>query len=76
MSWWALDWRVGEDKKFGRHTSDGPVFYTSLRPWDRKRSDMRDFAGFLAYWGWRLCPPFSFGSALWLTQPVACGSDR
>jgi hypothetical protein len=54
ISWWALDWRVGEDKKLGMHSDDGRVFYTSLKPWAREASDLRDFAGFLRYWGWRL----------------------
>lgn len=54
MGWWALDWRVGEDKKLGRDRSDGTVFYTSLKPWARQESDMRDFARFLRYWGWHL----------------------
>ena len=54
ISWWALDWYVGEDKKLGRDLSDGTVFYTSLKPWARNDSDMRDFATFLAYWGWGL----------------------
>lgn len=53
MSWWALDWRVGEDKKFGLDKTDGIEFYTSLKPWARGASDMRDFAAFLKYWGWR-----------------------
>ncbi len=54
MSWWALAWKIGQDKYLGRDTTDGPVFYTSLKPWARKASDMRDFAGFLHYWGWDL----------------------
>lgn len=54
MSWWAFDWRVGEDKKLGASKTDGTLFYTSLKPWARERSDMRDFPTFLAYWGWRL----------------------
>lgn len=54
ISWWAFDWRVGEDKKLGNDTSDAIVFYTSLKPWAREESDMRDFAGFLRYWGWEL----------------------
>jgi hypothetical protein len=54
MSWWSLDWRVGEDKKFGKDKADGILFYTSLKPWAREASDMRDFAAFLKYWGWRL----------------------
>ena len=54
ISWWAFDLRVGEDKKLGRDKEDGTVFYTSLKPWARDKSDMRDFAAFLEYWGWRL----------------------
>ncbi len=54
MSWWAFDWRIGEDKKLGINKADGPLFYTSLKPWAREDSDMRDFAAFLEYWGWRL----------------------
>lgn len=54
MGWWALDWKVGEDKKLGRDKSEPPVFYTSLKPWARNESDLRDFAAFLNYWGWKL----------------------
>lgn len=54
IGWWAFDWRVGEDKRLGRDLDDGPVFYTSLKPWARTASDLRNFAGFMEYWGWRL----------------------
>ncbi|WP_300672523.1 hypothetical protein [Desulfoluna sp.] len=54
MSWWAFDWRIGEDKKLGQNRQDGPEFYTSLKPWARKASDMRDFEAFLTYWEWSL----------------------
>ncbi len=54
MSWWVFDWRVGEDKKFGKDKNDGILFYTSLKPWDREKSDMRDFVTFLKYWKWNL----------------------
>lgn len=54
MSWWAFDWRIGEDKKLGENKDDGPLFYTSIKPWAREESDLRDFAGFLSYWGWGL----------------------
>lgn len=54
ISWWALDWRVGEDKRLGKNSDDGIVFYTSLKPWARNASDLRDFASFLDYWGWKL----------------------
>ena len=53
MSWWAFDWRIGEDKKFGKDENDGILFYTSLKPWSRKKSDMRNFISFLKYWGWK-----------------------
>ena len=54
MSWWTFDWRIGEDKKLGRDKNDGILFYTSVKPWDREESDMRDFATFLRYWKWKL----------------------
>ncbi|MDH3328947.1 MAG: hypothetical protein OEM01_06900 [Desulfobulbaceae bacterium] len=54
MSWWTFDWRIGEDKKLGRNKQESPVFYTSLKPWAREDSDMRDFSAFLSYWGWNL----------------------
>ncbi len=54
MGWWALDWRVGEDKKLGQNKTDGTCFYTSLKPWRREQSDLRDFTTFLNYWGWKL----------------------
>ena len=54
MSWWAMDWYVGVDKLYGNPGQDGPPFNTSLKPWARSESDMRDFPRFLRYWGWRL----------------------
>lgn len=54
MGWWALDLRVGEDKKLGRDPEDGISFYTSLKPWARSASDLRNFTEFLHYWGWKL----------------------
>ncbi|THB78973.1 MAG: hypothetical protein D6B25_02700 [Desulfobulbaceae bacterium] len=54
MSWWALDWRIGEDKRLGKDAADGLVFYTSIKPWQRVNSDMRNFSRFLNYWGWKL----------------------
>lgn len=54
ISWWALDWKIGEDKKLGADKSDPPVFFTSLKPWARNISDLRDFSTFLKYWGWEL----------------------
>lgn len=54
MSWWAMDWRIGEDKILGASLEEGPSFYTSLKPWAKKASDMRDFTQFLDHWGWHL----------------------
>lgn len=54
MSWWTFDWRIGEDKKFGKDINDGILFYTSLKPWDKEKSDMRNFVTFLEYWKWNL----------------------
>lgn len=54
MSWWALDSKIGEDKVFGKDKNDGILFYTTLKPWDREKSDMRDFVTFLRYWNWNL----------------------
>ena len=51
MSWLSLDLFVGTDKIYG---SDDNPFYTSLKPWNRKKSDMNDFARFLRFWGWDL----------------------
>ena len=54
MSWWAMDLYVGEDKDFGPGEDTGTIFYTSLKFWDRKKSDMWNFNDFLSYWGWKL----------------------
>jgi len=54
MSWWAMDRHVGEDKRYGKPGQGSPPFNTSLKPWARSESDMRDFPRFLQYWGWRL----------------------
>ncbi len=51
MSWWAFDPDVGQDKDYG--DPDNP-FYTSLKFWARRDSDMADFPSFLQYWGWKL----------------------
>lgn len=52
MSWWAMDWRVGEDKDLGPSEETGTTFYTSLKFWAWKKSDLWNFANFLEYWGW------------------------
>ena len=50
----SLDFFVGTDKVFGDREKTGNPFYTSLKPWNRKASDMWNFAEFLEFWGWRL----------------------
>lgn len=52
MSWWAFDPLVGEDKALGPAEQTGTTFYTSLKFWARKASDIWDFPEFLKYWGW------------------------
>ena len=54
MSWWSFDLRVGEDKEYYPMEKTDPIFYTSLKYWDREDSDMRNFPRFLKYWGWNL----------------------
>jgi hypothetical protein len=51
LGWLCLDWVVGMDKVYG--DPDNPM-YTSLKPWNRYRSDLADFPQFLKYWGWGL----------------------
>lgn len=51
ISW---DFFVGADKIYGDNDAYENPFYTSLKPWNRKASDMSDFAGFLQFWGWKL----------------------
>ncbi len=50
----SLDFFVGADKVYGDRLETGNPFYTSLKPWNRKASDMWNFAEFLEFWGWRL----------------------
>ncbi|TFG37580.1 MAG: hypothetical protein E4H46_01470 [Desulfobacterales bacterium] len=54
ISWWALDLNVGCDKEYGDPLTAENRFYTSLKPWCRSESDMRNFAEFLHFWGWKL----------------------
>lgn len=54
MSWWALDWNIGMDKRYGPSEEMETVFYTSLKIWARDDSDMWNFPRFLKYWGWNL----------------------
>jgi hypothetical protein len=50
----SLDFFVGTDKEYGDTRISGNPFYTSLKPWNRKTSDMNDFAAYLRFNGWRL----------------------
>ncbi|MDP3694813.1 MAG: hypothetical protein Q8R42_01715 [Desulfocapsaceae bacterium] len=53
MSWWTIDWQIGEDKAYGPGVT-GTTFYTSTKFWARDQSDMGNFPQFLRYWGWNL----------------------
>jgi len=50
----SLDLFVGTDKAYKDSSETGNHFYTSLKPWNRSRSDMWHFDRFLKFWGWRL----------------------
>ncbi|MFK5925321.1 MAG: hypothetical protein QM483_01705 [Desulfuromusa sp.] len=52
MSWWAMDWRIGEDKDLGPKEQTGTTFYTSLKFWAWEKSDLWNFTDFLQHWGW------------------------
>ena len=54
MSLISMDLFVGTDKAYGNSLETGNRFYTSLKPWNRKESDMWHFTKFLRFWGWRL----------------------
>lgn len=54
MSWWAFDPRIGVDKDYGDPEKTGTIFYTSLKPWNRKASNMWPFTDFLEFWDWSL----------------------
>jgi hypothetical protein len=54
LSLLCLDFFVGTDKVYADREEYGNPFYTSLKPWNRKASDMWDFAAFLEFWGWQL----------------------
>jgi len=50
----SLDFFVGMDKVYGDSSVTGNPFYTSLKPWNRKASDLWEFQRFLKFRGWRL----------------------
>ncbi len=53
----SLDFFVGMDKEYdpspGSQLRANP-FYTSLKPWNRRASDLNDFAAYLRFNGWNL----------------------
>lgn len=50
----SLDLFVGADKAYDDPQKTGNPFYTSLKPWNRNKSNMWYFADFLEFWGWGL----------------------
>jgi hypothetical protein len=50
----SLDLFVGTDKAYADTRETGNPFYTSIKPWNRKKSNMWNFVPFLQFWGWRL----------------------
>ena len=54
MSWASLDFFVGTDKAYADPAETDNPFYTSLKPWNRDKSNMWHFGEFLAFWGWGL----------------------
>jgi len=57
VSWWTWDAHVGHDKRYAAADELGKRFYTSLKPWNRKKSDIWEFSNFLSFWGWDLAHP-------------------
>ncbi|MFN2365157.1 MAG: hypothetical protein ABR523_01690 [Desulfurivibrionaceae bacterium] len=54
MGWWAFDPHVGVDKALGPPDETGATMYTSLKFWNRDKSNIWYFRRFLDYWGWDL----------------------
>jgi hypothetical protein len=50
----SLDFYVGTDKSYANSDVYGNPFYTSLKPWNREKSNMWNFPRFLKFWGWGL----------------------
>jgi hypothetical protein len=50
----SLDFAVGTDKAYADTEITENPFYTSIKPWNRQKSDMWYFARFLEFWGWNL----------------------
>ena len=54
LSLLSLDFFMGTDKVYADSQEYGNPFYTSLKPWNRKASNIWNFAAFLEFWGWQL----------------------
>jgi hypothetical protein len=50
----SLDLFVGTDKAYDDPQKTRNPFYTSLKPWNRNKSNMWYFTDFLKFWGWGL----------------------
>ena len=50
----SFDLYVGMDKEFTGQKGEANPFYTSLKVWNRRTSDMNDFPTFLKFYGWKL----------------------
>lgn len=50
----SFDLFVGADKAYDDPQKTGNPFYTSIKPWNRHKSNMWNFADFLGFWGWEL----------------------
>ena len=50
----SFDLYVGMDKEFTGGGGSANPFYTSLKVWNRRASDMNNFPGFLKFYGWKL----------------------
>ena len=50
----SLDFAVGTDKAYADTEITENPFYTSIKPWNRQKSDMWYFTRFLSFWGWKL----------------------
>ncbi len=50
----SLDPFVGADKAYDDPAKTDNPFYTSLKPWNRNKSNMWFFERFLEFWRWRL----------------------
>lgn len=52
FGWWIRDFHVGRDRRYGPR-DETQLFYTTLNPVRKSRSDMWPFASFLELEGWK-----------------------